>query len=85
MSWNTSQNSTLDEGIESFVDAHFARETAFLGELVKIPTDNPTGDCAAHCRAHQGAANRARIRRRGASGAGRAGREACATASATVR
>ncbi len=33
--------------VDAFVDRHFARETAFLAELVKVPTDNPPGDCAA--------------------------------------
>jgi succinyl-diaminopimelate desuccinylase len=31
-----------------FVDSAFAAETAFLAELVKIPSDNPPGDCAPH-------------------------------------
>ncbi len=43
----TSQ-STPEQSIESFVDKNFDRETAFLAELVKVPTDNPPGDCAAH-------------------------------------
>jgi acetylornithine deacetylase/succinyl-diaminopimelate desuccinylase family protein len=34
--------------ITDFVDADFARETQFLAELVKVPSDNPPGDCAAH-------------------------------------
>jgi len=34
--------------IEIFVDRNFAREIAFLAELVKVPTDNPPGDCAPH-------------------------------------
>jgi acetylornithine deacetylase/succinyl-diaminopimelate desuccinylase family protein len=32
----------------SFVDDNFAREVAFLKELVKVPSDNPPGDCARH-------------------------------------
>src|SRR5262245_40046093 len=39
---------TLLEQITSFVDREFARETAFLAELVKVPSDNPPGDCAPH-------------------------------------
>jgi acetylornithine deacetylase/succinyl-diaminopimelate desuccinylase-like protein len=39
---------TPEQSIESFVDKNFDRETAFLAELVKVPTDNPPGDCAAH-------------------------------------
>lgn len=30
----------------AFIEANFARETAFLAELVKVPSDNPPGDCA---------------------------------------
>jgi succinyl-diaminopimelate desuccinylase len=40
----------LAEQIDAFVDKEFARETAFLAELVKVPSDNPPGDCAAHAR-----------------------------------
>ena len=31
-----------------FVDRHHAEQTAFLAELVKVPSDNPPGDCAPH-------------------------------------
>jgi acetylornithine deacetylase/succinyl-diaminopimelate desuccinylase-like protein len=41
---------TLTKTIGEFVDREFARETAFLAELVKVPSDNPPGDCAAHAR-----------------------------------
>jgi acetylornithine deacetylase/succinyl-diaminopimelate desuccinylase-like protein len=34
--------------IGRFVDTQFAREIAFLAELVKVPSDNPPGDCAPH-------------------------------------
>jgi hypothetical protein len=37
-----------ESAIETFVDRNFAREIGFLAELVKIPTDNPPGDCAPH-------------------------------------
>ena len=36
--------------IDRFVDDHFADECAFLAGLVKVPSDNPPGDCAAHAR-----------------------------------
>ena len=39
---------TLADQVTSFVERDFARETAFLAELVKVPSDNPPGDCAAH-------------------------------------
>jgi len=38
----------LAEQVKSFVDRDFARQTAFLAELVKVPSDNPPGDCSAH-------------------------------------
>jgi acetylornithine deacetylase/succinyl-diaminopimelate desuccinylase-like protein len=34
--------------IKAHVDRHFDAECAFLAELVKVPTDNPPGDCRAH-------------------------------------
>jgi acetylornithine deacetylase/succinyl-diaminopimelate desuccinylase-like protein len=38
----------LADRIGTFVDEQFARETAFLAGLVKVPSDNPPGDCAPH-------------------------------------
>src|SRR5438552_17952947 len=38
----------MADRICGFVDEKFARETAFLAELVKVPSDNPPGDCAPH-------------------------------------
>jgi acetylornithine deacetylase/succinyl-diaminopimelate desuccinylase-like protein len=38
----------LADTVSAFVDRDFARETAFLAELVKVPSDNPPGDCAPH-------------------------------------
>ena len=34
--------------IKSFLDEEASRQQAFLAELVKVPSDNPPGDCAAH-------------------------------------
>src|SRR5215510_15628333 len=39
--------------IAAFVDRDFPRETEFLAELVKVPSDNPPGDCAAHAKRAQ--------------------------------
>jgi acetylornithine deacetylase/succinyl-diaminopimelate desuccinylase-like protein len=39
---------TLTDAVSAFVDREFARETQFLAELVKVPSDNPPGDCAPH-------------------------------------
>lgn len=38
----------LHQAIQAQVNAGFDAECAFLAELVRIPTDNPPGDCAAH-------------------------------------
>ncbi len=38
----------LTDHVSAFVDREFARETAFLAELVKVASDNPPGDCAPH-------------------------------------
>jgi acetylornithine deacetylase/succinyl-diaminopimelate desuccinylase-like protein len=39
---------SLAETIDAFLAEHLADEVAFLAELVKVPSDNPPGDCAAH-------------------------------------
>src|SRR5262249_31733560 len=41
---------TLPEVVAAFVDREFPRQTQFLAELVKVPSDNPPGDCAAHAK-----------------------------------
>jgi len=38
----------LTDRISALVDARFDEEVAFLAELVKVPSDNPPGDCAPH-------------------------------------
>ena len=40
--------SATTEFISASVDKNFIAECAFLAELVRTPTDNPPGDCAAH-------------------------------------
>lgn len=47
---NSAANSNA---ISHLVDARFADECAFLAEMVKIPSDNPRGDCAPHARRAQ--------------------------------
>jgi acetylornithine deacetylase/succinyl-diaminopimelate desuccinylase family protein len=39
---------TIAGHINAFINDQFAREAAFLAELVKCPSDNPPGDCASH-------------------------------------
>ncbi|MEA2969940.1 MAG: hypothetical protein QOE78_3201 [Alphaproteobacteria bacterium] len=39
---------TSTKAISDFVEREFARESAFPAELVKVPSDNPPGDCRAH-------------------------------------
>jgi acetylornithine deacetylase/succinyl-diaminopimelate desuccinylase family protein len=34
--------------MSDFVDRNFSREVAFLKELVRVPSDNPPGNCARH-------------------------------------
>lgn len=36
------------ESTRAYIDAHRSEQVAMLAELVKMPTDNPPGDCAAH-------------------------------------
>ena len=39
---------TRSEQILQYIDREFEHEVAFLAELVKVPSDNPPGDCAPH-------------------------------------
>ncbi len=41
-------SSAIDSTIQQAVERHFAGETRFLAELVRVPTDNPPGNCVAH-------------------------------------
>ena len=41
-------NPGIDADIRAFVDAAHAQQIDFLRELVKVPSDNPSGDCAPH-------------------------------------
>lgn len=38
--------SGIDADIRAFVEAAHAQQVVFLRELVKVPSDNPSGDCA---------------------------------------
>lgn len=44
----TPLNETIAADISRFLAAERPRQTAFLAELVKCPSDNPPGDCATH-------------------------------------
>jgi acetylornithine deacetylase/succinyl-diaminopimelate desuccinylase-like protein len=44
-------NASISQFIREYVDREFAAECAFLASLVKVPSDNPPGDCAAHAEA----------------------------------
>ncbi len=44
----------MRQAIVERVDARHAEQTALLAELVKIPSDNPPGDCAPHAEAAAG-------------------------------
>jgi acetylornithine deacetylase/succinyl-diaminopimelate desuccinylase-like protein len=39
---------TLHTFARDWVDAHFGAEKRFLAQLVKVPSDNPPGDCLRH-------------------------------------
>ncbi|MEI2414760.1 M20/M25/M40 family metallo-hydrolase [Orrella sp. JC864] len=39
--------------IDGYLAGQQAQQTAFLAELVRVPSDNPPGDCAAHARRAQ--------------------------------
>jgi succinyl-diaminopimelate desuccinylase len=41
-------SSDLHAALDAWIDSHFQEETAFLAELVKVPTDTPPGDNAPH-------------------------------------
>ena len=43
-------SATPRDAIARWLREHEAQETAFLAELVKVPSDNPPGDCAAHAK-----------------------------------
>jgi succinyl-diaminopimelate desuccinylase len=34
--------------VQTYIDQHHPEQVAFLAELVKVPSDNPPGDCAPH-------------------------------------
>jgi succinyl-diaminopimelate desuccinylase len=38
----------MSDAIRTYIDRHHAEQVAFLAELVKVPSDNPPGDCAPH-------------------------------------
>jgi acetylornithine deacetylase/succinyl-diaminopimelate desuccinylase-like protein len=44
---------TLQTTLGKIVDHRFAAERDYLAEMIRIPTDNPPGDCAAHARRTQ--------------------------------
>jgi acetylornithine deacetylase/succinyl-diaminopimelate desuccinylase family protein len=41
----------IETAIHDFIAAHAAAEVEFLAALVRVPSDNPPGDCAAHAQA----------------------------------
>jgi len=52
--------SALETQIGKIVNTGFAAECNFLAEVVKVPTDNPPGDCAAHAQRVRSGRNGAR-------------------------
>lgn len=43
-----SSNAAIEDRIASLIDASHADQVAFLAELVRVPSDNPPGDCRPH-------------------------------------
>ena len=41
-------NDSLHRNIRSYLESQRQAQTRFLAELVKVPSDNPPGDCARH-------------------------------------
>jgi acetylornithine deacetylase/succinyl-diaminopimelate desuccinylase-like protein len=52
---------SIQATLARIVDSHFAAESDFLAEMVKVPTDNPPGDCAAHAKRTQTLLTAARL------------------------
>jgi acetylornithine deacetylase/succinyl-diaminopimelate desuccinylase-like protein len=51
---NSATNSVIHSIIPAFIDAQQGAQRSFLREMVKLPSDNPAGDCAPHgARTHQ--------------------------------
>lgn len=40
--------SSFSASLSTFLDSEFERQKAFLAELVRVPSDNPPGDCRPH-------------------------------------
>jgi len=49
-----SQSQTAAHRITDWIDRNFDREVAFLSALVRVPSDNPPGDCTPHALAAAG-------------------------------
>jgi acetylornithine deacetylase/succinyl-diaminopimelate desuccinylase family protein len=45
---------TIESAIHDYIAAHAAAEQEFLAALVRVPSDNPPGDCLAHAEAAAG-------------------------------
>jgi acetylornithine deacetylase/succinyl-diaminopimelate desuccinylase-like protein len=46
--------SSIETALAKIVDSNFVAECDFLAALVKVPSDNPPGDCAAHAERARG-------------------------------
>jgi acetylornithine deacetylase/succinyl-diaminopimelate desuccinylase-like protein len=46
------------EQLDAWIDAHFDEQVRFLQELIRVPTDTPTRQQRAACRAHRRSAAR---------------------------
>jgi len=48
---SSAPQATVADFIRDWVDVHFSAECDFLAAMVKVPTDNPPGDCTPHAAA----------------------------------
>jgi acetylornithine deacetylase/succinyl-diaminopimelate desuccinylase-like protein len=51
MNDTSAPHAARNDFIRDWVNRHFDAQCAFLAAMVKVPTDNPPGDCAAHAAA----------------------------------
>ena len=51
MTGSAKSQADIDAAIHGHVEAHAGQAAAFLAALVKVPSDNPPGDCVPHAQA----------------------------------
>ena len=69
----TPMTAAIEAAIREHLAARRDEQTRFLAELVRVPSDNPPGDCRSACGTRRRAVRGARLCGRAHRGAGRAG------------